>query len=97
MTLYVPLWIKFGVQSKDAEPSPLSVNMAPLGRLEVVRMGMVASTSVALIAKLRFTPSKTVLLPIVARTGAWLPPSVTVMVTTSESFEAPSEAKKMTL
>ena len=42
-------------------------------------------------------PSVTDLAPIVLKTGAWLPDSVTVMVTTSLSVRAPSEARKVTL
>ena len=90
MTLYVPLWVKFGVQSKNPEPSPLSTKVAPAGSVEVDRAGIVLSASVAEMPKLRLTPSVTDWVPIELRTGVWLPDSVTVIATTSESIRAPS-------
>ena len=92
MTLYIPLWVKFGVQSKDAVPLALSVKVAPAGSVEADSVGMVASASVAERAKLRLAPSETVWLPMAAKTGGWLPASLTVMATISESEAVPSEA-----
>ena len=92
MTLYVPLWVKSGDQSKDAEPSPLSVNMAPAGSERAKRAGMVLSASLLVRLKLRVAPSVVDLGPIVLKTGVWLPASLTVMLTTSLSTSEPSEA-----
>ena len=81
-----------GVQSNTPVPSPLSTKVAPIGRSVAVKRGKVLSASVAEIPKLRFAPSRTVCCPMVASIGFWLPASVTVMVTISESLRKPSLA-----
>ena len=97
MTLYVPLWVKLGVQSKVPLPLALSMKVAPPGKVEVESTGIVLSASLAVMLKLRLEPSVIPFEPMVARTGVWLPASVTVMATTSESTSKPSEATKVTL
>ena len=92
MTLYIPLWTKSGVQSNVAEPSPLSVNEAPEGNVDAEKAGMVESASLADSPKLNRTPSVVDWAPIADMTGVWLPASVTVIVTISESVRAPSKA-----
>ena len=84
MTLYIPAWVRPGVQSKVPVPFALSMNTAPLGRADVVKDG-VLSMSVAETPKFRLTPSFVDCAPIAASTGNWLPPSLTVIVTISES------------
>ena len=69
--LYVPLWVKSGVQLKVPEPPELSVKLAPAGSGEAVRAGVVPSASVAEVLKLRLTPSLVAWAPIVAKTGVW--------------------------
>ena len=59
--------------------------------------GIVSSGSVADIVKLRFIFSVVLLGPIVARIGAWLPDSETVISTISLSIKTPSEAVNVTL
>ena len=90
MTLYVPLWTKSGVQLKSAVPSPLSTKVAPEGKLMADKVGIVASRSEADKLKLSRTPSVLPFAPIGSKTGAWLPDSMTVMVTCSESTAAES-------
>ena len=89
--------MKVGVQSKVAEPSALSVNMAPEGKLEVDSTGTVLSGSVAVITKLRLIFSVVLWAPMFDSSGDWLPASLTVMVTTSLSDSKPSEAMKVIL
>ena len=84
--------MKSGVQSKLPVPSVLSVKVAPLGRAEVDRAGIVLSGSEAETEKLRLTPSVVPLEPMAARSGAWLPASVTVITTASLSVSEPSVA-----
>ena len=55
------------------------------------------SGSTADALKLSSIPSVVDLEPIAASIGRWLPASLTVIVTTSLSTNAPSEAKKVTL
>ena len=71
----MPACVNVGVQLNVPVPLPLFINVAPVGRVDVVRLGVVPSASVALILKLRLMPSVTDLAPIVARTGGWLPVS----------------------
>ena len=89
---YSPACTKVGVQSKVPVPSPLSINEAPDGKVDVVRLGIIPSGSVADTAKLRLTPSSVALEPIEFRIGVWLPASVTLMVTSSLSIAKPSPA-----
>ena len=77
-------------------PSPKSVNVAPEGIAEVESTGIVLSASVADMPKLRLIPSVVDRAPIVAKSGAWLPDSVTVRETTSLSVRAPSVVKNVT-
>ena len=84
--------MKSGVQSNEPEPSPLSMKLAPVGKLEVESKGVAPSTSVALTPKVKFIPSVVPFGPMVASTGFWLPASMTVMVTISESVKKPSDA-----
>ena len=62
---------------------------APVGRVDVVRTG-VLSISLADIPIESSTFSVVDCAPIDVSIGSWLPPSLTVMVTTSESTEAES-------
>ena len=71
--------MKSGVQSKTAVPSALSVKVAPVGRAEVVKLGVVPSGSEAEILKLRFIPSSVDWAPIAASSGSWLPASSIVI------------------
>ena len=90
--MWVPGGGNRGVESKSSVPLPLSVKVATEGKLEVDSTGMVLSASEALTAKLRFMPSVVALAPIALSSGAWLPASVTVTVTTSLSVASPSDA-----
>ena len=76
--------MKSGVQENEPVPSRLSVNVAPAGSAEVVRVGIL-SASVADTPKLSSTFSVVLCGPIGASTGSWFPASRTVIVTTSES------------
>ena len=89
--------MKSGVQSKVPVPSPLFTKVAPAGSDDVDRLGIVLSGSLAVIPKLRLVPSVADLAPMAIRTGAWLPTSITLIETISESLAAPSEAKKVIL
>ena len=53
VTLYVPACVNVGVQLNVPVPLPLLVNVAPVGRVEVVKVGIVPSGSVAETPKLR--------------------------------------------
>ena len=90
--LYVPLWMKLGIQSKSALPFKLSVKVTPDGRAEVEKVGVVPSASAAVMLKFKLAPSLTDLAPMRVMTGAWLPTSLTVIETTSLSESTPSEA-----
>ena len=54
--------MKLGVQSNVPVPLPLSINVAPAGRAEVEKVGMVASGSVAEMTKARLF-FQTIILP----------------------------------
>src|SRR4030067_548332 len=95
VTGYDPCCVKFGVQLNVAVPSPLFVNVDPVGRVDELNVGMVPSGSVADMLKLRLTPSLTERGPIAAKTGAWFP-LFTVMVTISVSTRLPSVARNVT-
>jgi len=92
VTLYTPAWVKAGSQSKVAVPSPLSTRVAPSGRLTASNDGSVVSASLAERPKFKLTFSTVVCAPITASTGGWLPASMTVTATTSESIRKPSVA-----
>ncbi|PKK83960.1 MAG: hypothetical protein CVT49_05910 [candidate division Zixibacteria bacterium HGW-Zixibacteria-1] len=64
--------MKLGVQSNVSVPVPVLVNVAPVGRAEVVIIGVVPSASVAETLKFRLTPSSVLFEPIEARTGVRL-------------------------
>ena len=83
--LYIPAWIKLGVQLKLPVPLPLSINVAPLGSDDVVKVGVVASGSVAETENARFIFSVVDCAPIAVSTGDWLPASLIVMETISLS------------
>ncbi len=70
VTLKTPLCVKSGLKLKVPVPLPLFVNVALVGTLSALRVGIVPSASEAEATKLRFAPSLTLLGPIVARTGA---------------------------
>ena len=89
MTLYIPDCTKLGVQSKDPVPLPLSTKVAPAGSAEVVKDGTL-STSTADTANSKLKPSGVLCAPMAANKGAWLPASITVIVTTSESTASES-------
>ena len=89
MTLYIPDCTKFGVQSNEPLPLPLSTKVAPAGRADVVSDAM-PSPPVEETPKSNCMPSAVDCPPIVARTGAWLPASMTVIVTISLSTAAES-------
>jgi hypothetical protein len=89
VTSYVPLSRKSGVQSKEPVPFPLSVKLAEPGSVEVVSVG-VDSISVAVIPNVSCIFSVVDCGPIPVRIGSWLPPSITVIVTISESTPAES-------
>ena len=59
-----------GVQLKLPVPLPLLVNVAPEGSVDVVRLGMVPSGSVAETPKARSTPSVVLFGPMSVSTGA---------------------------
>ena len=79
------------MNANDPVPLPLSTKVALVGRVEVVKVGVVKSASLALIPRFRLAPSATVCGPIAAKTGAWLV-FVTVIATISESVALPSPA-----
>ena len=85
----MPDCTKVGVQSKVPEPLPLSTNVAPAGRVEVVS-NAISSPSDEETPNSNSMPSGVVCAPIVASTGAWLPASLTVIVTISLSTAAES-------
>ena len=64
--------MKFGVQSSDPVPSPLSRKAAPVGSDEVVSVGVVPSGSLAVTAKRSCTFSVILCAPIVVSTGVHL-------------------------
>ena len=74
-----------GVQLKLPLPLPLSTNVAPLGSVDVDKVGVVASGSVAATANARFIFSVVDCAPIDVSTGDWLPASLIVMETISLS------------
>jgi hypothetical protein len=84
--------VKSGVQSNDPVPSVLSVNVAPVGRVEVERAGIVLSGSVALTANVSRIPSLVDCEPMLDRIGSWFPDSAIVTVINSESISSPSVA-----
>ena len=84
MTLYDPDCKNVGVQSKLPVPSPFTVKVAPEGRADTLKTG-VLSMSVAETAKESVIFSTVERAPIAVSIGSWLPPSLTVMVTISES------------
>ena len=61
------------------------MKLAPAGSVDVLRLGVVPSGSLAETAKFKLRPSVTLCAPIVARIGVWLPASLTVIETISES------------
>ena len=97
VTVKVPLWVKSGVQLNEPLPLPLSTKVAPEGKAEVKRAGVVPSGSMAETLKLKFISSVVLCGPIAASCGIWLPVSETETVTTSLSASKPSEAMKVIL
>ena len=77
--------MKSGVQLNVPVPSPLSTNVAPGGSGEALSAGIVPSGSLADTPNVSNTFSVVLCGPIGLNTGAWLPASFTVIVTTSES------------
>ncbi len=68
------------MKSKLAVPSPLSTKVAFNGSGTTDIKAGIPSGSLVLIIKLKVDPSKIVWSPIAARTGGWLPASITVIV-----------------
>ena len=96
-TLYVPDCRNVGVQVRLAVPFPPSIKLAPIGRVDVVRTGVVPSGSDEFTFTVSSNPSVIDCGPIAAITGARLPASRTLMLTISVSTNAPSEARNTTL